>query len=303
MNDVMLSSLKSYWERLRAGRIAPYRAEMDPRQFQSALENMFIVEKLSPDNMRIRLAGMKICEMMGMEVRGMQPGFLIDEADRLRFERLMNVVMGEPAVVELKLEAPNRAGLYRATMLLMPLRSDFGDVNRVLGCTSGEGELFAPPLAFTIQDVGVTPIEPSQGAERRQPLPGFAEPIAEFAAPGGAEAALDRGQPERRRQAARRQDPEAPCHRLTASGRPSRATCVWRLHREKSRQVRPFDARFGRRRQRRLGAVSTRIHRSQTMSISLALSDAPIPLRRGSRRREAISAVGPARDSVPGDPL
>jgi hypothetical protein len=183
MNDLMLSSLKSYWERLRAGRIAPYRAEIDPRQFESALENMFIVEKLAPDNMRIRLAGMKVCEMMGMEVRGMQPGFLIDEADRVRFDRLLNVVMGEPAVVELKLEAQNRAGIYHATMLLMPLRSDFGEVNRVLGCTSGEGELFAPPLAFAIRDVAVTPIEPSQGVEPRSVLPGFAEEQAGYAPP------------------------------------------------------------------------------------------------------------------------
>ena len=178
----MLSSLKTYWDRLRAGRIAPYRAEIDPRQFESALENMFIVEKLAPDNMRIRLAGMKICEMMGMEVRGMQPGFLIDEADRLRFDRLLNVVMAEPAVVELKLAAPNRAGTYRATMLLMPLRSDFGDINRVIGCTSGEGDLFAPPLSFAIEDVAVTPVEPSQGAEPKQPMPGFAEAQAAFAA-------------------------------------------------------------------------------------------------------------------------
>ena len=59
---------------------SPLPAEIDPRQFESALENMFIVEKLAPDNMRIRLAGMKICEMMGMEVRGIRPGFLIDEA-------------------------------------------------------------------------------------------------------------------------------------------------------------------------------------------------------------------------------
>ncbi len=181
MNDLMLSSLKSYWERLRAGRVAPYRAEIDPRQFESALENMFIIEKLAPDNMRIRLAGMKICEMMGMEVRGMQPGLLIDETDRLRFDRLLNVVMGEPAVVELRLAAPNRTGTYRATMLMMPLRSDFGDVNRVIGCTSGEGDLFAPPLAFSILDVAVTPVEPSQGAEPRQLVPGFAEPPAGFA--------------------------------------------------------------------------------------------------------------------------
>ena len=208
MNDLMLSSLKTYWDRLRAGRVAPYRAEIDPRQFEPALENMFIIEKLAPDNMRIRLAGMKICEMMGMEVRGMQPGFLIDEADRLRFDRLLNVVMNEPAVVELKLAAPNRAGTYRATMLMMPLSSDFGDINRVIGCTSGEGDLFAPPLAFAIEDVAVTPVESSQGAEpqaadaRLRRGPGRLRPAAARAA--GAEAQVDRRQPQRARPAARR---------------------------------------------------------------------------------------------------
>ncbi len=176
----MLSSLKSYWERLRAGRIAPYRAEIDPRQFETALENMFIVERIAPDNMRIRLAGMNICEMMGMEVRGMQPGFLIDEADRLRFERLLGVVMAEPSVVELKLAADGRACRYRATMLLMPLRSDFGEINRVLGCISGQGEIQAPPLAFRIEEVAATPIEPSQSAEALRALPGFAEAQAGF---------------------------------------------------------------------------------------------------------------------------
>lgn len=181
MNELMLSSLKNYWERLRAGRIAPYRAEIDPRQFESALENMFIIEKTSVDNMRIRLAGMKICEMMGMEVRGMQPGYLIDEADRTRFERLLNVVMGEPAVVELKLEAQNRIGVYRATMLLMPLRSDFGDINRVLGCASGGNEPYVAPLSFSIANVSVTPIEASQNPEaKRAALPGFAEEQAPF---------------------------------------------------------------------------------------------------------------------------
>ena len=175
MNDLMLSSLKSYWDRLRAGRVAPYRAEIDPRQFESALENTFIVEKLAPDTMRVRLAGTKICEMMGMEMRGMEPGALIQEADRVRFERLLNVVMNEPAVIELKLAAPNRAGVYRAKMLLMPLRSDFGDINRVIGCTSGDGDLFAAPLAFAIEDVAVTPVEPSQSVEARAAMPGFAD--------------------------------------------------------------------------------------------------------------------------------
>jgi hypothetical protein len=110
----------------------------------------------------------------------MQPGQLIDEADRVRFDRLLTVVMGEPAVVELRLAAQNRAGVYRATMLLMPLRSDFGEINRVIGCTSGDGDLYAPPLAFAIQDVAVTPVEPSQGIEPKQLMPGFAEEPAGF---------------------------------------------------------------------------------------------------------------------------
>ena len=176
MNDLMITSLKTYWERLRAGRVAPFRAEIDPREFEIALENMFIVERIAPGNMRIRLAGMKVCEMMGMEVRGMQPGLFIAEDDRSRFERLLDVVMTEPAVVELTLEAPARPVPYRATMLLMPLRSDVGEVNRVLGCTSGQGELFQAPLSFSLREISINPIDARDESEsRRTALPGFAD--------------------------------------------------------------------------------------------------------------------------------
>jgi hypothetical protein len=180
MNDLMLSSLKAYWERLRAGRIAPYRAEIDPRQFESALENMFIIERISAENMRIRLAGMKVCEMMGMEVRGIQPTLFMAASDRAQFERFLNLVMTEPAVVELALQAENRGGPFHASMLLMPLRDDFGDLNRVLGCMSGESEIFAPPLAFRIRNVSVNKVEATQAGEPRRVLPGFAEEQAGF---------------------------------------------------------------------------------------------------------------------------
>ena len=129
--------------------------------------------------------------------------------------------MNEPAVVELKLAARNRAGTYRATMLMMPLRSDFGDINRVIGCTSGEGDLFAPPLAFRIEDVAVTPVEPSQGAEPRQAVPGLRRGAGRLRPAAGAEAARDRGQPERPGQAARRhRDAEAPGHRQQIAAAP-----------------------------------------------------------------------------------
>jgi hypothetical protein len=181
MNDPMITSLKTYWERLRAGRIAPFRAEIDPREFEIALENMFIVERIAPGNLRIRLAGMKVCEMMGMEVRGMQPGLFIAEADRGRFERLLDVVMSEPAVVEITLEAPARPGAFRATMLLMPLRSDFGEINRVLGCMSGEGAAYQAPLAFALREISINPIDGRDEADGKRALPGFAEEQQGFA--------------------------------------------------------------------------------------------------------------------------
>lgn len=82
-------------------------------------------------------------------------------------------------------------------MLLMPLRSDFGDINRVLGGISGRNDLFAPPLSFNIRDVSVTPIEPSQGVESAQPLPGFAEEQTTFSgAPRGPQLRSIEGNPD-----------------------------------------------------------------------------------------------------------
>ncbi len=185
MNDVMIASLKSYWERLRAGRIAPYRAEIDPREFETALDNMFIVERIAPGNLRLRLAGMKICEIAGMEVRGMQPGLFVAEPDQARFERLLDVVMSEPAVVEIGLETNVQPAPSRATMLLMPLRSDFGEINRVLGCLGLDSPFFHPPLTFTLKNVSINPVQAvaAETSSRSRALPGFAEDMLGFEPP------------------------------------------------------------------------------------------------------------------------
>ena len=66
MSDPILNSLKEYWESLRAGRLAPYRSEIHPRPFEHALENMFILEIIGKETVRVRLAGMKLCEMTGV---------------------------------------------------------------------------------------------------------------------------------------------------------------------------------------------------------------------------------------------
>ena len=180
MQDPILDSLKSYWETLRAGRLAPYRSEIDPRQFEHALENMFILEIVGEDVIRVRLAGMKLCEMMGMEVRGMSPRAFMMPEDRARFDRAILDVVNRPAVTEFVVETIDYNGKSgTAYLLLMPLRSDFGEITRILGCISDNGEHFEAPVRFRITDTKSDAIEFSDGMDAPRAA-GFAENSREF---------------------------------------------------------------------------------------------------------------------------
>ncbi len=44
MQDPVILYLLNYWERLRAGRIAPMRSELDPREIRDALDHTFILD-------------------------------------------------------------------------------------------------------------------------------------------------------------------------------------------------------------------------------------------------------------------
>lgn len=175
MSDPILNSLKQYWESLRAGRLAPYRSEIDPRQFEHALENMFILEVVGEETIRVRLAGMKLCEMMGMEVRGMSPRAFMMPEDRSRFDNTILDVVRKPSVVDFVMETVDYKGKSgTAYVLLMPLRSDFGEITRILGCISDNGEAFEAPVRMRITQAHSELINFSDDSIPTQ-MPGFAE--------------------------------------------------------------------------------------------------------------------------------
>ncbi len=176
MNDPIIDSLKKYWETLRAGRVAPYRSEIDPRQFEHALENVFILEIIGDANIRVRLAGMRLCEMMGMEVRGMNPRAFMMPEDRDQLDAAVLDVVGNTSVVEFSLETVDYNGkLGSAQLLLMPLRSDFGEITRILGCISDSGEAYEAPVRFRIKQKKHDRIEFTRSDDDR-PSVGFGEP-------------------------------------------------------------------------------------------------------------------------------
>lgn len=183
MSDPILNSLKEYWESLRAGRLAPYRSEIDPRQFEHALENMFILEIIGKETVRVRLAGMKLCEMMGMEVRGMSPRAFMMPEDRSRFDAAIMDVVQKPSVADFVMETVDYNGKSgTAYLLLMPLRSDFGEITRILGCISDNGEHFEAPVRMRITRAHSEMIS-FKADETPTQMPGFAEHQKRFDAP------------------------------------------------------------------------------------------------------------------------
>lgn len=211
-----LTELVAYWEALRAGRPAPRRSEIDPREFGDYLEDTFVLECAADGETRFRLAGMALCDMMGMELRGMPAVSVIAVGDRPAFEALVTQVLTTPLIATLHLS--DKAGAPpTAQAVLLPLRDDFGAMNRVLGALVRRQAPIAVPQRLHLGETGKTriladvggmpaPRPDSQdrkgvdrpGPDRPRPAqtefdppaaiaagPGFAEPAAGFEGPEG----------------------------------------------------------------------------------------------------------------------
>jgi hypothetical protein len=190
-----LSQVEAYWENLRGDRPAPLRSEIDPRGIESALENAFILERIAPGVARFRLAGMHLNNLMAMEVRGMPLTAFFTPAARQSVADSLEHVFQRPAKADFDLagEGPRIAGQLTGRMLILPLRSDLGDMSRAIGCLVTDGAGGRAPNRFSIvtshiHDVpgrfGSAP-EYAPAHETPRDAPNFAEPAPSFDQPQG----------------------------------------------------------------------------------------------------------------------
>ena len=63
-------ALFHYWNRLRDGRAAPKRTEIEPADIKSLLADTFILEKDTRGEAVFRLAGTRLCAIYGRELKG-----------------------------------------------------------------------------------------------------------------------------------------------------------------------------------------------------------------------------------------
>jgi hypothetical protein len=129
--------LYAYWNRVRNGRAAPRRFEIEPARIAPLLPETFIAECEGPFSYRFRLAGTRICEQFGRELRGADLLGLFEAKDRHVFSSLLRHVISDAAVGQLLFAADSDAN-RRASfeLLVMPLIHTGTAINRLLGAIS-----------------------------------------------------------------------------------------------------------------------------------------------------------------------
>lgn len=201
--DQIFHEMRHYWESLRQGRAVPLRASIEQKGIRRGLDYAFILERVAPGGARFRLAGKHLIDLMGMEVRGMPFCSVMNATSRGRLSDVLESVFKIPQIAEIDIASPSSYGRpeLRAKVLLLPLRSDLGDVTRALGCLISTGRIGRTPRRFDLVADEVFPVipggmtlEPSPSAQgfSEEPPPWTREIVLE-------NDALDKRTPEERR--------------------------------------------------------------------------------------------------------
>ncbi|MBZ9854412.1 PAS domain-containing protein [Mesorhizobium sp. CA13] len=155
MNQNGSITLFQYWNRLRDGRPAPKRSEVEPADIKSLLADTFILERDTRGQAVFRLAGTRLCASYGRELKGFSFPSLWREKDQRLVSKLIHGVFDQKSVVLIMFEGFSRNGRSnKFELLALPL--DGGVENpRCLGVISAVEKPFwlgADPITDALID-------------------------------------------------------------------------------------------------------------------------------------------------------
>jgi hypothetical protein len=129
-------SLFQYWDRLRQGRAAPRRTDIEPADIKANLADTFILEQDARGEAVFRLAGTRLCAVFGRELKGFAFTSLWAERDQRILARLTHGAFRLRHVVVVGCNVVSRGERTNAfELLILPL--DGGDSSqRALGAMS-----------------------------------------------------------------------------------------------------------------------------------------------------------------------
>ncbi|MBV2360953.1 PAS domain-containing protein [Thalassococcus sp. CAU 1522] len=185
-----LRLVERYWASLRGADAVPLRSQIDPRAIEGALDCAFLAERIAPNHARLRVAGRHLTDLMGMDVSGMPLSTLIAPQDRDGFGASLGRVFADPAVLRVSLRGEGGFGKPRldAEMVVLPLRSDFGEVSRAIGVVATTGRIGRTPRRFRVDASEIVPAfgalsdspATTETTPQTEPLRGLSEAHAPF---------------------------------------------------------------------------------------------------------------------------
>lgn len=151
MKHTTSHSLFSYWNEVRRGRPAPRRFDIEPSRISHILAETLILERIDFETYRFRLAGTKVSQAFGCELRG-EDFFALWERDedRVTLEHHLSSITKrfQVGVFEFQANANGQsadiAPPARFEMILLPLVHTKGQVDRCLGAISRAYSATAP---------------------------------------------------------------------------------------------------------------------------------------------------------------
>jgi hypothetical protein len=115
-------ALFQYWNRLRAGRVAPKRTEIEPADIKTLLADTFILEKDARGEAVFRLAGTRLCAGYGRELKGFAFASLWKEKDQRMVHRLAYGAFNAKSVVVICYRGTSQSGrTVEFELLMLPL--------------------------------------------------------------------------------------------------------------------------------------------------------------------------------------
>jgi hypothetical protein len=134
MREAVSQSLFSYWNALRGKRLAPKRFEIEPSRIANNLPDTFILERINPTTVRFRLAGTRITDALGTELRGKNLFDLFDAEDGATLQNQMAVIAERCAVGLFRMSARDIEGrTTKFEIMVLPLTHTADTVERFLG--------------------------------------------------------------------------------------------------------------------------------------------------------------------------
>jgi hypothetical protein len=138
MKHAHSNELFNYWNRLRGGRQAPDRREVEPSDIRELLGDTFILE-VNPSfkTISFRLAGTRLCNAHGRELKSVGFLNLWSEQDNLTIINTIRKVHDETVPCVISCISKSASGqIIEYEMVLLPLQNGQTDTRRILGIST-----------------------------------------------------------------------------------------------------------------------------------------------------------------------